>query len=139
MSLNASFSMENKSLGASEKAYGNTEINWGILDCASHKITSFEVKKNYVLDLKVKLWGNWHWRLGTSFLNDWLLRESLLFSYAWGVSYYVKQIQLKLELAKWIMFTFNEQFSMLKTLMGCVEHIKGKCHMVFASRVIYIK
>lgn len=56
-----------------------------------------------------------------------------------GVLYYVKKSSVGLELAKWIMFTFNEQFLILKIMIGCVEHRKGKCHMSFSLRVIYMK
>ena len=69
-------------------------------------------------------------------LLKWLAFQGVyLFSHVLGVLYYVKQLQRKLELAKWIMFTSNEQFSVFKTMTGCVEHIQGKYHMFFASRV----
>lgn len=45
------------------KGFGNTEINWGILDSHSHKITSFEVK-NYALDLTGKIMRHLAFRTG---------------------------------------------------------------------------
>lgn len=60
--------------------------------------------------------------LNASFLNNWLLRKSLLFSQAWGVSRYGKQLPVKLELTKQIAFIFNEQFLMLKSMVDPVEN-----------------
>ena len=113
-------------------------MNLGILDSPSHKIIFFKVK-NYALNLKVKRMRQLTLRTGC-LLPKWLAPKgaSLVFN-AQGVSYYVKQHQLKWDLAKQIMFTFNEQFLMLKITIGCVEHINGKCHVFFSWRVMYMK
>lgn len=51
----------------------------------------------------------------------------------------MQQLQLKLELAKRIMFTFNKQFLMLETTIVYMEPKKEKCLMSFSSRLRYMK